>query len=121
MHQLVVSDLQSDTYIIRSVMPQLSVAHLLRPPRFQRLFCGRPSATRTCAQGEEALLDRYSYTYHNPACSRFVRGRGSLPDVMSVDIRLRAVGYAIATAEPHRPRSILLNLAYQAMDDLNAG
>ena len=52
------------------------------------------------------MLDRYFYTFHNPAGNRFVRGGGSFPDVQTVDIPLRgapawAVGYAMETAVWH--------------------
>ena len=52
------------------------------------------------------MLDRYFYTFHNPAGSRFVRGQSSFPDVMTVDVPLRgtpvwAVGYAMETAVWH--------------------
>lgn len=52
------------------------------------------------------MLDRYFYTFHNPAGNHFARGQGSFPDVRTVDIRLRgapawAVGYAMETAVWH--------------------
>ena len=52
------------------------------------------------------MLDRYFYTFHNPAGNHFVRGRGSFPDVQMVDIVLQgapawAVGYAMETAIWH--------------------
>lgn len=52
------------------------------------------------------MLDRYFYTNHNPAGNRLVRGRGSFPDVLVVDVALRgvpawAVGYAMETAVWH--------------------
>ena len=52
------------------------------------------------------MLDRYFYTFHNPAGNRFVRGQGSFPDVLTVDVPLRgspawAVGYAMETAIWH--------------------
>jgi len=52
------------------------------------------------------LLDRYFYTYHNPAGNRFLRGAGSFPNVIAVDAPLRgkpvwAVGYAMETAIWH--------------------
>lgn len=52
------------------------------------------------------MLDRYFYTFHNPAGNRFVRGWGGFPDVLTVDIPLRglpvwAVGYAMETAVWH--------------------
>lgn len=52
------------------------------------------------------MLDRYFYTYHNPAGNRFVRGSGTFPDVIAVDVPLRgrpawAVGYAMETAVWH--------------------
>lgn len=55
---------------------------------------------------EGNLLDRYFYTFHNPAGNRFLRGSGAFPDVRAVDIPLRgrpawAVGYAQATAVWH--------------------
>ena len=64
------------------------------------------SATLTSAQGEAALLDRYFYTFHNPAGNRFVRGSGAFPDGIAVDVALRgrpawAVGYAMETAVWH--------------------
>ena len=37
------------------------------------------SVTLTRAQQEEALLDRYFYTYHNPAGNHFLRGSSSFP------------------------------------------
>ncbi len=52
------------------------------------------------------LLDRYFYTFHNPAGSHLVRGSGSFPDVEVIDIPLRgkpawAVGYAMESAVWH--------------------
>lgn len=52
------------------------------------------------------MLDRYFYTFHNPAGNHFVRGSGTFPDVMTVDAPLRgvpvwAVGYAMETAVWH--------------------
>lgn len=52
------------------------------------------------------MLDRYFYTFHNPAGNRFVRGSGTFPDVIAVDVALRgrpawAVGYAMETAVWH--------------------
>ncbi|MYD10429.1 MAG: hypothetical protein F4X02_10345 [Chloroflexi bacterium] len=52
------------------------------------------------------MLDRYFYTFHNPAGNRFVRGGGRFPDVQAIDIPLRgapawAVGYAMETAVWH--------------------
>lgn len=52
------------------------------------------------------MLDRYFYTFHNPAGNRFVRGSGSFPHVIAIDIPLRgipiwAVGYAMETAIWH--------------------
>ncbi len=52
------------------------------------------------------MLDRYFYTFHNPAGNHFARGRGSFPDVRTVDLPLRgvpawAVGYAMETAIWH--------------------
>ena len=52
------------------------------------------------------MLDRYFYTCHNPAANHFVRGRGSFPHVMTIDVPLRglpawAVGYAMDTAVWH--------------------
>ena len=52
------------------------------------------------------MLDRYFYTFHNPAGSRFVRGAGGFPNVTTVDVPLRgqpawAVGYAMETAIWH--------------------
>lgn len=52
------------------------------------------------------MLDRYFYTSHNPAGNHWVRGSGSFPAVMTVDVALRgkpawAVGYAMETAIWH--------------------
>ena len=52
------------------------------------------------------MLDRYFYTYHNPAGDRFLRGAGSFPAVIAVDAPLHgrpvwAVGYAMETAIWH--------------------
>ncbi|MCY4063523.1 MAG: hypothetical protein OXG53_14220 [Chloroflexi bacterium] len=52
------------------------------------------------------MLDRYFYTYHNPAGNRFLRGAGSFPYVIALDAPLRgtpvwAVGYAMETAIWH--------------------
>ncbi len=52
------------------------------------------------------MLDRYFYTFHNPAGNHFVRGSGSFPDVHTIDVPLRgapawAVGYAMETAVWH--------------------
>ncbi|MCY3976706.1 MAG: hypothetical protein OXG23_01280 [Chloroflexi bacterium] len=52
------------------------------------------------------MLDRYFYTYHNPAGDRLARGRGTFPNVATVDVELRgsplwAVGYAMETAVWH--------------------
>ncbi len=52
------------------------------------------------------MLDRYFYTFHNPAGNHFVRGTGSFPHVLTVDIPLQgrpawAVGYAMETAIWH--------------------
>ena len=47
------------------------------------------SATLSFAQEDSALLDRYFYTFHNPAGNHFVRGSGSFPDVNVIDIPLR--------------------------------
>ena len=52
------------------------------------------------------MLDRYFYTFHNPAGNRFLRGAGSFPHVIAIDIPLRgqpiwAVGYAMETAIWH--------------------
>ena len=52
------------------------------------------------------MLDRYFYTFHNPAGNHFVRGQARFPDVMTVDVPLRglpawAVGYAMETAIWH--------------------
>ena len=68
------------------------------------LFC--LSATLPLAQEDMALLDRYFYTYHNPAGNRLVRGSGSFPDVRTIDVPLAgipswAVGYAMETAIWH--------------------
>lgn len=63
-------------------------------------------ATLARAQRENVLLDRYFYTYHNPAGDHFVRGTGTFPAVLAVDVQLRglpiwAVGYAMETAVWH--------------------
>ena len=52
------------------------------------------------------MLDRYFYTFHNPAGNRLARGSGSFPDVQEIDIPLRgkpawAVAYAMETAIWH--------------------
>ena len=52
------------------------------------------------------MLDRYFYTFHNPAGSHLLRGRGSFPDVEVIDIPLRgkpawAVAYAMESAVWH--------------------
>lgn len=52
------------------------------------------------------MLDRYFYTYHNPAGNRLVRGSGTFPDVDVIDIPLSgipawAVAYAMETAIWH--------------------
>ncbi|MCY3916696.1 MAG: hypothetical protein OXG49_11845 [Chloroflexi bacterium] len=52
------------------------------------------------------MLDRYFYTFHNPAGNRFLRGAGSFPAVIAVDAPLGgrpvwAVGYAMETAIWH--------------------
>lgn len=52
------------------------------------------------------MLDRYFYTFLNPAGNRFARGGGRFPEVQTVDIPLRgapawAVGYAMETAVWH--------------------
>ncbi len=52
------------------------------------------------------MLDRYFYTFHNPAGNHFLRGSGSFPDVMTIDVPLRgspawAVAYAMETAIWH--------------------
>ena len=52
------------------------------------------------------MLDRYFYTFHNPAGNHFVRGSGSFPDVMTIDVPLRgrpawAVAYAMESAVWH--------------------
>ncbi len=52
------------------------------------------------------MLDRYFYTFHNPAGNRLARGAGSFPDVITIDIPLRgapawAVAYAMETAVWH--------------------
>ena len=64
------------------------------------------SATLSFAQEDSALLDRYFYTFHNPAGNHFVRGSGSFPAVNVIDIPLRgrpawAVAYAMETAVWH--------------------
>ena len=53
------------------------------------LFC--LSATLSLAQEDMALLDRYFYTYHNPAGNRLVRGSGSFPDVRTIDVPLAGI------------------------------
>lgn len=78
------------------------------------------------------MLDRYFYTYHNPAGNHLVRGRGTFPDVATIDVELRgsplwAVGYAMETAVWHvvlagghlqvievRPDGDAQTLAYEA-------
>ena len=52
------------------------------------------------------MLDRYFYTYHNPAGDHFLRGAGTFPAVIAVDVPLCglpvwAVGYAMETAIWH--------------------
>ena len=52
------------------------------------------------------MLDRYFYTFHNPAGNHFVRGSGTFPNVMTVDILLHgvpvwAVGYAMESVVWH--------------------
>ena len=52
------------------------------------------------------MLDRYFYTYHNPAGNHFLRGAGTFPDVFALDVPLRglpvwAVGYAMESAVWH--------------------
>lgn len=69
------------------------------------------SATLTFSQDEttdedNTLLDRYFYTYHNPAGNHLVRGSGTFPDVDVIDIPLQgtpkwAVAYAMETAIWH--------------------
>ena len=64
------------------------------------------SATLAFAQKDSALLDRYFYTFHNPAGNRLVRGSGSFPDVIVIDVPLTgvpawAVAYAMETAIWH--------------------
>ncbi len=64
------------------------------------------SVTLSRAQEEPKLLDRYFYTFHNPAGNRLARGSGSFPDVQVIDIPLRgkpawAVAYAMETAIWH--------------------
>lgn len=69
------------------------------------------SVTLAIAQDETTdkdtdLLDRYFYTFHNPAGNHFVRGSGSFPDVDVYDIQLQgtpvwAVAYAMETAIWH--------------------
>ena len=76
---------------------------------FRRLLPLTPlclSATLSLAQEEPKLLDRYFYTFHNPAGNRLARGSGSFPDVQEIDIPLRgkpawAVAYAMETAIWH--------------------
>ena len=55
---------------------------------------------------DDPVLDRYFYTFHNPAGSRMLRGSGSFPDVEVIDIPLRgkpawAVAYAMESAVWH--------------------
>ncbi len=89
------------------------------------------SATLSPAQEDGTLLDRYFYTYHNPAGNRMVRGSGGFPDVQTIDAPLGgipawAVGYAMETAIWHvvmrngdlqvveaRPDGIAQTLAYE--------
>jgi len=69
------------------------------------------SATLAVAQDDTTdedfkLLDRYFYTYHNPAGNHLVRGQGTFPDVDVFDIPLQgrpawAVAYAMETAVWH--------------------
>ncbi len=55
---------------------------------------------------DNPLLDRYFYTFHNPAGNHFVRGSGTFPNVDVIDIPLQgtpawAVAYAMETAIWH--------------------
>lgn len=55
---------------------------------------------------DNPLLDRYFYTFHNPAGNHFVRGSGTFPNVDVIDIPLQgtpawAVAYAMETAVWH--------------------
>ena len=64
------------------------------------------SVTLSLAQEALTLLDRYFYTFHNPAGNRLARGSGSFPNVQEIDIPLRgkpawAVAYAMETAIWH--------------------
>jgi hypothetical protein len=67
------------------------------------------SATLALSQ-EDSMLDRYFYTYHNPAGNRLARGSGSFPDVDAIDLPLSgvpawAVAYAkalVTAADPKR-------------------
>ncbi len=93
-------------------------ATCLRSARIMLLPLLVLSATLTSAQEEAALLDRYFYTYHNPAGNHFVRGQGSFPDVKTVDVPLRgapawAVAYAMETAVWH---VVLENGALQVIE-----
>lgn len=52
------------------------------------------------------LLDRYFYTFHNPAGNHIVRGSGTFPDVNVIDVPLHgqpawAIAYAMETAVWH--------------------
>lgn len=63
------------------------------------------SATLAKVQ-EDTVLDRYFFTNHNPAGNHLVRGSGTFPHVVTVDVPLRgapvwAVGYAMETAVWH--------------------
>lgn len=70
-----------------------------------------PMLSVTLAQDETTdkeleLLDRYFYTFHNPAGNRIVRGSSTFPDVNVYDIQLQgtpawAVAYAMETAIWH--------------------
>ncbi len=69
------------------------------------------------------MLDRYFYTFHNPAGNRFVRGSGFFPHVTAIDIPLRgipvwAVGYAMETAIWH---IVLANGDLQVVEVSHAG
>lgn len=74
------------------------------------LTLGLLSATLALAQDdtqeESPLLDRYFYTFHNPAGNHIVRGSGKFPNVQTIDVPLQgrpswAVAYAMETAIWH--------------------
>ena len=52
------------------------------------------------------MLDRYFFTFHNPAGNRLVRGQGTFPEVQVIDVPLNgvpawAIAYAMETAVWH--------------------